>query len=410
MPLFRNFWRAVVALAAGAAALAGGDPVGDQSSDAVALVRGNNQFALESYQQLSTRGGNLAFSPFSISAALAMTHAGARGETAQEMAAALHFPFTGPRLDPTFRELFAGAEGGESRGYELTVANGLWGERRFRFRPEFLERVKAHYGAELAEMDFAAQAEASRHAINAWVEKQTRGKIQNLISPGAITELTKLVLANAIYFHGQWADPFQKRATRDAPFKVTPQQEVSAPLMVQQDEFDLLETRSFQALRMAYQGGDLAMVVFLPRRADGLEEFEKTLTVENLDSWLGRLKRREVQVYLPKFRVESAFKLNEPLAARGMRRAFSDDADFSGMTGGKDLMISIVVHKAFVEVDEKGTEAAAATAVIMAPTAAPPGKREPPAVFRADHPFVFLVRDQRSGSILFLGRVANPKG
>ncbi len=409
MSVMRNILRAVLALATGTAALAGGEPAAEDRSDAAALVRGNNQFALELYQQLSARSGNIFFSPFSISAALAMTHAGARDETAREMAAALRFPFEGPRLDPAFRELLAAAKGGESKGYELAIANGLWSERRYRFQQEFLGRVKAHYDAELAEMDFAAQAEASRLAINSWVEKQTRGKIRDLIPSGAVTDLTKLVLANAIYFRGQWAESFPEPFTKDAPFKVTPRQEVTVPLMYQQDEFGYLETGSFQALRLAYKGGDLAMVVFLPRRADGLAEFEESLTAENLAAWIAQLSPREVQVHLPKFRVESAFTLNDALTARGMRLAFSPAADFSGMTGGKDLLISLVLHKAFVDVDERGTEAAAATAVIMAPTAAPPQEKEPPAVFRADHPFLFLIRDQRSGSILFLGRVTNPK-
>lgn len=410
MPMIRNIWRGLVALATGATALAGSTTVAEPAGDTAALVRGNNQFALELHQQLSARGGNLFLSPFSISAALAMTHAGARGETARETATSLRFPYSAPRLDPAFHELLAAARGGESRGYELALANGLWSERRFRFLPEFFERVKAHYGAELAEMDFVHNSEASCQAINAWVEKQTHQKIRDLIPSGAINDLTRLVLANAIYFRGQWLEPFQERWTEDAPFKVTQQQEVSVPMMFQQDEFDYFETTSFQALRLVYKGGDLAMVVFLPRRLDGLAEFEKSLTAENLDSWLGRLKSREVKVHLPRFRVESAFQLNEPLKARGMRLAFSPDADFSGMTGGKDLLISLALHKAFVEVDEKGTEAAAATAVLMAPTAMPPGETEPPAVFRADHPFLFLIRDQRSGSILFLGRLTNPKG
>ena len=410
MPMIRNIWRGLIALATGATALAGSTTVADQTGDTAALVRGNNQFALELHQQLSARDGNLFLAPFSISTALAMTHAGARGETAREIAASLRFPYSAPRLDTAFHELLAAARGGESRGYELSLASGLWCERRFRFQPEFLGQVKVNYDAELAPMDFVTQPEASRQSINAWVERQTHEKIRDLIPSGAIDRLTKLVLANAIYFRGQWAEPFPEGSTEDAPFKVTQQQEVSVPTMFQQDEFEYFETSSFQALRLNYRGGNLAMVIFLPRRVDGLAEFEKSITVERLDSWLGRLKSREVQVHLPRFRVESALALNEPLRARGMRLAFSPDADFSGMTGGKDLLISLVLHKAFVEVDEKGTEAAAATAVLMAPTAMPPGETAPPVVFRADHPFLFLIRDQRSGSILFLGRLTNPRG
>ena len=409
MPIMRNILRAVLALVTGTAALAGGEPVAENRSDTATLVRGNNQFALELYGQLSDDGGNIFLSPFSISSALAMTYGGAGGRTAEEMAAALRFPYAGRRLHPAFAKLLSALKGDKSQGYELSIANGLWADRRQRFKEEFKGLVRVHYSAELAELDFRTAAEQARAIINAWVEKQTHGKMRDLIPRGAVSELTRLVLANAIYFRGQWEEEFPKRATSDAPFKVTAEQEVIAPMMYHQDEFQLLEMRSFQALRLRYRGRRLAMVVFLPRKVEGLAEFEKSLTPEDLDSWLGNLKPREVQVYLPKFRVEAAFTLNKALTARGMPLAFSDQADFSGMTGGKDLFISLVIHKAFVDVDEKGTEAAAATAVIMAPTAAPPQEKEPPAVFRADHPFLFLIRDERSGSILFIGRVTNPK-
>ena len=269
--------------------------------------------------------------------------------------------------------------------------------------------TKAHAaGIVHREMDFTTAADEARQIINRWVEKQTQDKIRELIPPRGVTELTRLILANAIYFRGKWIDPFKESATEDAPFKVTPKQEVTVPMMFQQEQFAYLKTSSFQAVRMPYKGGDLSMTVFLPRKVDGLAEFEKSLTAAKLDQWLVDLNWREVKVYLPRFRLEATFTLNPALSALGMKQAFdATAADFTNMTGGKDIFISLVIHKAFVDVDEQGTEAAAATAIGM-PLAAPPAKEEP-AVFRADHPFLFLIRDQRSGSILFLGRVTNPK-
>ncbi|MBZ5515617.1 MAG: serpin family protein [Acidobacteriia bacterium] len=381
----------------------------DDKGDVAAVVKGGNQFALALYGQLARREGNLFLSPFSISTALAMTYGGASGQTAEEMAAALRLPFPGPRLHPAFALLLKQAKGEEPQDYQLSIANGLWTQRGYAFKDEYKGMVKANYGAELRELDFATAGEKSRAIINQWVEMQTQGKIRDLIPPRAITELTRLILANAIYFRGRWIDPFEEEATKDAAFKVTPQQEVSVPTMYQQDRFQYLETNSVQALRLPYKGGDLSMIVFLPRQVDGLAELETSLTAEQLEGWVQKMDWREVKVYLPKFRVESTFTLNDVLPKMGMRQAFDPaSADFSGMTGKKDLFISLVIHKAFVDVDERGTEAAAATA-IEGPEAAMPGEEEPPAIFRADHPFLFLIRDQRSGSILFLGRVTNPQ-
>jgi len=405
--MIKNLGRFLLILAT-LAALGGDNPMIEDTDDTGAVVGGNNQFALDLYRRLAARGGNLFLSPFSISTALGMTYGGAEGKTAEEMASVLRFPFGCERLHPAFAALMKEVRTGEWQDYQLNVANGLWAQRGYAFKEEFKTVVKANYGAELRELDFATAAEEARQLINAWVEKQTQGKIVDVIGPGGITALTRLVLANAIYFRGRWADPFREQATEDAPFRVTPKQEVTVPMMRRQKEFQYLETSSFQALRLAYKGGNLSMIVFLPRKVDGLPEFEKSLTTDKLAGWLTKLDWREVRVFLPRFRVTSAFTLNEVLSAMGMQQAFdAKAADFSGMTGGKDLFISLVIHKAFVDVDEKGTEAAAATAV-LAPTTAAPGP-SPPAVFRADHPFLFLIHDQRSGSILFIGRVTNPK-
>jgi len=408
MRTIKNLGRFLLILATLAAALGGDNPMVEDTDDPRAVVGGNNQFALDLYKQLAARGGNLFLSPFSISTALAMTYGGAEGKTAEEMGSVLRFPFGRERLHPAFAALMKEVRTDEWQDYQLDVANGLWAQRGYAFKEEFKTVVKTNYGAELRELDFAAAAEEARQLINAWVEKQTQGKIVDVIGPGGITALTRLVLANAIYFRGRWADPFREQATEDAPFRVTPKQEVTVPMMRRQKEFQYLETSSFQALRLVYKGGNLSMIVFLPRKVDGLPEFENSLTTDKLAGWLTKLDWREVEVFLPRFRVTSAFTLNEVLSAMGMQQAFdAKAADFSGLTGGKDLFISLVIHKAFVDVDEKGTEAAAATA-LLAPTAAAPSPL-PPAVFRADHPFLFLIHDQRSGSILFMGRVTNPK-
>jgi serpin B len=379
-------------------------------SDLARVVEGNSAFALDLYSRLSSRSGNLFFSPFSVSTALAMAHAGAQGATAEEIAAALRFPFAQDRLHPVFAFLRAVTEV-NSEGLALSLANGLWAQRGYEFRESFKGLAKAYYGAEPRELDFSTASADVCGIINQWAERETHGKIRDLIAPGMLGPLTRLVLANAIYFKGEWASPFEKDLTEDAPFTVVPDEEIIVPMMCRSAEFGYLETDSIQVLDLAYAGRDLAMVVFLPRKLDGLPELEKSLTPEKLRTWLAGLRQQEVTTYLPRFRATSTFVLNEMLADMGMRLAFdASAADFSGMTSCERLFLSLILHKAYVDVDEKGTEAAAVT-VAVAPTAAPcdlPSRTRIP-VFRADHPFLFLIQDRPSESILFLGRVTNPK-
>ncbi len=378
-----------------------------EDADAGALPRGNNTFALDLYGELREREGNLFFSPYSISTALAMTYGGARGNTAAQMEQVLHFEVTTKRLHQAFGQLVEtlNAQGAKG-GYQLSVANALWGQQSVGFLKKFLDLTEKHYGAGLRQVDFAAATEAARKTINAWVEKETQGKIKDLIQPGVLNALTRLVLTNAIYFKGTWAEQFDKKATRDAPFTLATRQQVKVPMMHKTENFGYTEAEDFQALELAYAGDDLSMVIFLPREVDGLAALEKKLSLENLESWLGGLRRQTVQVSLPRFTMTSEFGLQEVLKSLGMTDAFSlPPADFSGMNGHKDLFISAVIHKAFVDVNEEGTEAAAATAVVMMRSAAP----RPPVVFRADHPFIFLIRDNTSGSILFIGRLVSPK-
>ncbi len=393
------------------------------SDNARLAACGNNCFALQLYQQVRGEKGNLFFSPYSISTALAMTYAGAKGRTQEQMAQTLCFPTAKEVVqklaegrEPLMAEDFARAFGeiikdlnarGGKGTFELHVANALWGQQDFEFLPSFAKLVEDQYGGHLERVDFVKAAEKARRTINAWVEKQTNGKIKDLIGPGLLDSMTRLVLTNAIYFKGTWARQFQKEGTQDEPFTLLDGGKIQVPMMNQQASFGYGEADGLQVLEMPYVGQELSMVVLLPREPAGVGELEKALTAENVSKWLSGVRRQEVIVAMPKFKMTHKFSLGAVLQAMGMTDAFSRQADFSGMTGRNDLFISAVVHQAYVDVNEEGTEAAAATGVTMRLTAMAPG-RVP--VFRADHPFLFLIRDIRSGSILFVGRVANPKG
>ena len=382
---------------------AAGEP---ESATAEAVRRGNTAFAVDLYRSVASTPGNVFFSPLSLSSALAMTYAGARSETAQQMARVLHFPPDQEGLHQAFATLTRDLNA-RSPDYELYVANALWGQRDFTFLEPFLNTLNSHYGAGLGRVDFKADAENVRGTINRWVEDKTRDKIKDLIGPGILNAATRLVLANAVYFRGLWAEQFKRNKTQDEPFYLSADQTETAPLMSITHTFGYVDGDQFQALEMPYKGKALSMVILLPKEKDGLTGFERSLTPERLTEWITGLREQEVVVTIPRFKVTSEFRLDKTLGAMGMPLAFSDAADFSGMTGKPDLLISAVLHKAFVDVNEEGTEAAAATGVVMAPTAMPVPSHPP--VFRADHPFLFLIRDGRSNSILFMGRVANPK-
>ncbi len=372
-----------------------------------ALVAGNNRFAVDLYGRLrSATSGNLFFSPYSISTALAMTLAGSAGDTQKQMAEVLHFTVPEPELHRLMAQLRQNLRADAKRGYQLRIANRLWGHKGYEFLPEFLATTREHYAADLGVVDFVRNAEAGRQEINRWVETETERKITDLIPPGAIDAATRLVLANAIYFKANWQDKFNERLTADTPFHIPGGEEVTVPMMHQTRSFGYQAADGLQVLEMPYVDGKLSMLVLLPKEIEGLPALEEKLTAENLRQWTTGLRRQRVIVYLPRFKLTSQFGLNDALQAMGMTLAFDDlKADFSRMSPGEGLYISAVVHKAFVDVNEEGTEAAAATGVIMAPRAAIVD--EPP-TFRADHPFLFLIRDNQTGSILFIGRVANP--
>jgi serpin B len=374
-------------------------------ADVAAAAEGNRRFALDLYARLRQKDGNLFFSPYSISTALAMTYAGARGDTATEMAKTLHFGLGQKRLHPAFAALQEQLNApGKQRRYQLSVANALWGQTGFGFAPPFLALTRDHYGAGLREVDFRADTEKARQTINAWVESQTETRIKELLVPGVLTGNTKLVLTNAIFFRGDWARQFKKDETREELFYITAERAVKVPMMRQSGSYRYLRTDKLRALELPYSGGELAMLLLVPRQGESLAEVERSLTADNLQKWSALLKKQDgLIVGLPRFEVTDAVSLQPVLSDMGMPLAFLPPAaDFSGMAGRGGLFISAVVHKAFVKVNEEGTEAAAATAAAIEPEAEPPG-------IRADRPFLFLIRDTRSGSILFLGRVVNPR-
>ncbi len=384
------------------------------SRDLAALVGGGNQFAFDLYGRLAG-DGNFFFSPYSISTALTMTAAGARGNTEHEMAAVLHLPTERVEGEPSFisRERVVASSGSlqeglaasrETRGYELHIANSLWGQEGYPFRESFLGLVEEYFGGGFNIADFKRNADAERVRINQWVERETREKIEDLIPPGGVDSITTLVLTNAVYFKGQWLSEFDDKRTIDATFHGTSGDAI-VPMMYQKHDFRYFENEDVQVLEMPYRGEEISMMVVLPRTESlvNLSVIESRLTPEMLSDWSGRLREPDLKVYFPRFEMTWGTEdISEHLAALGIRDAFGEEADFSGMTDLKDLFIASVFHKAFVAVNEEGTEAAAATAVVMKRLAI-----KDDTIFRADHPFLFVIRDDATGSILFMGRVAD---
>jgi len=380
------------------------------TSEQALLLEGNSAFAFELYQALIEEEGNLFYSPHSISLALAMTYAGARNQTAEQMADTLQFMLEQDRLHPAFNWLDAelasrgeGAAGKDGEGFRLNIVNAIWGQKDYEFLSDFLDVLAENYGAGLRILDFITETEASRLAINQWVSDQTEGRIKDLIPQDAIDALTRLVLTNAIYFNAAWENPFDEDMTADGPFYLLDGGQVSVPMMKQTEVFGYTEGDGYQAVELLYDGCELSMVIFLPE-AGNFEAFEEGLQSQQVCDIISGLQPIGVTLTMPRFEFDSEFSLKDTLAGMGMPIAFSGEADFSGMTGNRELFISDVVHKAFVAVDEAGTEAVAATAVIM-PESAPP---EPTVEVTIDRPFIFLIRDIDTGAILFVGRVMNP--
>jgi serpin B len=370
------------------------------------IVPAMNGFTTAAYKQLSGGGANLILSPFNIATALSMALAGARGQTSAEIQYVLRLHYD-PTYDAALASLLADlAKAANNDGNQLLTANGLWVQKGFAILPAFENTLANNYHAPLTPLDFVAAPEAARAQINRWTEEHTKEKIKDLFPAGSLDARTRMVLTSAIYFYGKWQDPFVTSRTRPAPFTLPSGDPAQADFMNQTSHFGYADTPSAQILEMRYAGSGIVFDVLLPKTADGLPGLEKSLTWENLTGWLGKLTTQNVQVSLPKFRAESQFSIGKALSAMGMPTAFTAKADFSGIDSKRDLAISEVVHKAFVDVAEEGTEAAAATGIGV--RAAAMRMPEQAIVFRADHPFLFLIRDARTGVVLFIGRLMNP--
>jgi serpin B len=388
---------------------------GASADDLGALVAGNSAFAFDFYQAVRGQSGNLFYSPHSLSVALAMTYAGARGSTAEQMAETLHYTLPQERLHPAFNALdlaLTGRDSGEDGGdapqpFQLNIANSLWGQQDYPFLPGFLDLLALNYGAGLRLVDFAAAPEPSRREINQWVEKQTQEKIKELVPEGGITPGTTLVLANAIYFKADWLYPFSPIRTRPESFYPLVGEPYDVPMMSTPQAVALpyYQGQGFQAVELPYVGNQVSMLVLVPDKGE-FSRFEASLDAGQVQEILDGLEPRQVQLSMPKFRFETGYNLAETLAGMGMPEAFEPGAaDFSRMDATHSLFISEVFHKAFVAVDEKGTEAAAATAVVMGRSAA----LEPGLELVIDRPFIFLIRDKGSDALLFVGRVLAPQ-
>jgi len=380
------------------------------TDDISKLVNGNNAFALDLYQSLRSKDGNLIYSPYSISLALAMTYAGARGETESQMASALHFDLPQAQLHPAFNALdLALAQHGQAQSkdqpLQLNIANAVWAEKTYPFLQNYLDLIALNYGAGIRLADFVNQYEPARNEINNWVSDQTNKKINNLLAPGTLNPDTRMVLVNAIYFKADWENQFDPNNTSDSLFHLL-DGSTSHVKMMNDEHLTIPYTKGdgYQAIELAYVGDTAAMDVIVPDEGN-FKQFESALNAQKLNEILGNMQPASVALGLPKFTFTQDFSVSSTLKTLGMSDAFDPNkADFSGMTGNHDLFISDVIHKAFVAVDEKGTEAAAATAVMMQATSI----MMTDVNLTIDRPFIFIIRDTTSGQILFVGRVLNP--
>lgn len=383
-------------------------------ADKATLVADDTAFTLDLYRELlnGPANANVFFSPHSISIALAMTYAGARGATGTEMASTLHFTLPQDRLHPAFDWLDLalmsrgqGALGRDGQPFRLRVSNSLWGDKASRFEAAFLDTLAWNYDAGMNLVDFRGDPETGRTRINAWVAEQTEQRIRDLLAPGSVDTLTRLVLVNAVYFNAAWQSKFAAGATASDTFTKLDGSSVQVDMMNQETFFPYAEGADYQVIELPYDGGELGMLIVLPA-AGHFEQFERSLGADALKSVLAALRSENVRLGLPKFRIEDSFSLSATMQRLGMRAAFSDAADFSGISSTERLLIRDIVHKAYIDIDENGTEAAAATAVIIGTTSLPP----PPKIFKANRPFLLAIVDKNTGAIVFWGRVVDPKG
>jgi len=369
------------------------------------VIEANNKFAFDLYSELDkSESGNIFYSPYSISVALAMTYEGAKDQTAKEMKSVFHFPESNI-LEPNFGAIYNDINK-ENDQYELKTGNALWVQQDYPFLADYMSRVEKYYGGKAANVDFINKNEETRQTINNFIEVQTNNKIKDLIPEGFLDSMTRLVLTNAIYFKGTWTWQFDEKKTQEQDFKITPTNIVQAPIMRMYPEktrFNYAQLDDLQILELPYKGDKISMLILLPK--EDLKSIENNLTLEKLNEYKSEMAETKLDsIVIPKFEFDTKYFMKETLANLGMPTAFSESADFSGMTGSRDLFIDFVIHQAYVKVDEKGTEAAAATAVGIKLTAIPQETND----FIADHPFIFAIQDKTNGNILFFGRMADP--
>ncbi len=368
------------------------------------IVNGINTFALDLLHELRMIDENLFFSPFSIHACVTMAYAGAAEKTADEIKNVFKLSLKNDLLHPIYKVYLNSLKlQDKGDGLELHIANSIWVAIGLKLLDDYLNTIKDNYGENIFEVNFLVGSAIQQ--INAWVQEQTKGKIDKVAD--SLDPNTKLVLINVIYFKGLWLIPFKKNNTKDLPFTLKDGRKKDVPMMFEHKGFNYLEGSNFQLLEMKYKNTRFSMVILLPKTNRDLEFFEKQLTIDQLDNMLKESKLQSVLVYVPKFEFETEYKLNRNLNNLGMREAFlKEGADFSGMTGKKDFYIDLIIHKAYIKVDEEGTEAAAITAIVMAPTG---GLPPPSPTFKADHPFLFFILDKQNGGILFMGRINDPQ-
>jgi serine protease inhibitor len=377
----------------------------DPAADSAAVVRGNSSFAIELYRLQSGNRGNIFFSPYSISTAMALTGAGARGTTAAEIEKAMHFPLSGARLTRAWMDVQSDVNRSR-KDVTLMTANALWAAKDVEFQPQYLALARDDFAAKLATVDFT-DPEAARQRINSWVSEATKEKIPQLIASGLLQPKTRLVLTNAIYMKGEWLNKFPAGATNQNGRFRTPAGEKKTALMGNRDDFRFARSGGVRIIELPYLGSELSMLAVLPDAVDGLPQVEQSLTVEKLAQWDAALQMKLVDVTFPRFSTDLSMRLGSVLQNMGIRQAFSDHADFSGIAR-EPLKISEVIHQARIDVTEEGTEAAAATAVIMPRASGIPMTPPKAEVFNADHPFLFLIRQNDTKSILFIGRLVQP--
>lgn len=405
-------WLAAMAAATALAGCGSNREVTSATGDMAVVVEGNNRAALALYDAARHEEGNLFFSPFSISSALSMTYAGAEGDTEVQMADVLGVEVGEQAWHTNMGALFADLDGDHNRGYTLHLANAVWGQQGVPFISGFTDLMDEVYGAPLQQQNFRSDPNGALDEINGWVADQTRDHIPELFSSGDIDDLTRLVLVNAVYFEADWTAGFDEQGTEDAEFWVTADDAVDVPMMTLNADLGLAYGDGAAVIELPYVDDEVSMLVILPDARDGLAELEQNLTLEQLDDWIAMLAVQEVDVYLPRFELSEELPLTELLLELGMTDAFDDEiADFTGMADrcdmeGGNYHISKTRHKATVQVDEAGTTATAATGVAVSTTTSvgPSG----PARFEADHPFLFLIRDRLTGTILFTGRYVDP--